>query len=213
MPAGTALGLGGRWELSGRDWGAWNAVFGPRGDDGLPKPLWDGRTGKIDPDVLDHWRRYDLRLRMEQDWVTLGPKLRGKLHIWVGEADDYFLNNAVHLLDGFLSKAQPAFEGKITYGMGENHFWRGLTERELLDEMAAQCGARPNGFAITPLTPAADGCRDDGLSFASRVVVSDVLPAEERSPRLGTGNRVIPGRRLVVGRRANRLASCQDDRP
>jgi hypothetical protein len=133
-----ALGLGGRWELSGRDWGAWNAVFGPRGDDGLPKPLWNGETGKIDGDVLDHWRRYDLRLRMEQDWVKLGPKLRGKLHIWVGEADDYFLNNAVHLLDGFLSEAHPAFEGKITYGMGENHFWRGLTERGLLDEMAAR---------------------------------------------------------------------------
>jgi Putative esterase len=134
----SALGLGGRWELSGRDWGAWNAVFGPRGDDGLPKPLWNGETGKIDEDVLDHWRRYDLRLRMEQDWVKVGPKLRGKLHVWVGEADDYFLNNAVHLLDGFLSKAHPAFEGKFTYGMGENHFWRGLTERGLLDEMTAR---------------------------------------------------------------------------
>ncbi len=133
-----ALGLGGRWELSGRDWCAWNAVFGPRGDDGLPKPLWNGTTGVIDGDVLDDWRRYDIRLRMQQDWVRLGPKLRGKLHIWVGEADDYFLNNAVHLLDGFLSGARPPYEGKITYGMGGNHFWRGLTERGLLDEMAAR---------------------------------------------------------------------------
>jgi hypothetical protein len=135
-----ALGLGGRWELSGRDWGAWNAVFGPRGDDGLPKPLWNGATGQIDEDVLEHWRKYDLRLRMEQDWVKLGPKLRGKLHIWAGEADDYFLNNAVHLLDGFLSAARPPFEGRITYGMGGNHFWRGLTERGLLEEMAARVG-------------------------------------------------------------------------
>ena len=140
-----ALGLGGRWELSGRDWGAWNAVFSPRGDDGLPKPLWNGATGKINADVLDHWRKYDLRLRMEQDWVKLGPKLRGKLHVWVGEADDYFLNNAVHLLDGFLSEAHPAFKGKITYGMGENHFWRGLTERGLLDEMAARIEAGRGG--------------------------------------------------------------------
>src|ERR1019366_5649218 len=126
-----ALGLGGRWELSGRDWCAWNAVFGPRGADGLPKPLWNGAMGAIDPDVLDHRRKYDLGLRMEQDWVKLGPKLRGKLHVWVGEADDYFLNNAVHLLDGFLSAARPSFVVKVTYGMGENHFWRGLTERGL----------------------------------------------------------------------------------
>ena len=79
-----------------------------------------------------------MRLRLEQDWATLGPKLRGKLHVWVGEADDYFLNNAVHLLDDFLSAAHPAFEGKITYGMGKNHFWRGLTPRQMMDEMAAQ---------------------------------------------------------------------------
>jgi hypothetical protein len=134
----TALGWNGRWALSGKDWCAWNAVFGPRGADDLPKPLWDGKTGKIDSTVLDHWKKYDLRLRLEQDWATLGPKLRGKLHIWVGEADDYFLNNAVHLLDDSLTDAHPAFEGKITYAMGKNHFWRGLTTRQMLDEMAAQ---------------------------------------------------------------------------
>jgi hypothetical protein len=131
------LGRGDRWELAGRDWGSWNAVFGPRGDDGLPKPLWDGKTGKIDRSVVDHWKRYDLRLTLERDWKTLGPKLRGKIHIWVGEADDYFLNNAVHLLDDFLSKAKPAYEGKISYGSRGDHGWRVLSERQLMDEMAA----------------------------------------------------------------------------
>jgi hypothetical protein len=131
------LGRGDRWELGARDWASWNAVFGPRGDDGLPKPLWDGKTGKIDRSVLEHWKKYDLRLTLEQNWQTLGPKLRGKLRIWVGEADDYFLNNAVHLLDGFLSKAQPAYEGKITYGSRGGHGFRVLTNRQLLDEMAA----------------------------------------------------------------------------
>ncbi len=134
----SALGLGGRWELSGKDWCAWNAVFGPRGDDGLPKPLWDAKTGVIDASVLDHWKKYDLRLRLQEDWATLGPKLRGKLHIWVGEADDYYLNNAVHLLDAFLSEAQPAYEGKITYAIGKNHYWRGLTPRQMMDAMAAR---------------------------------------------------------------------------
>jgi hypothetical protein len=131
------LGRGDRWELGGRDWGSWNAVFGPRGDDGLPRPLWDGKTGKIDRGVLEHWKKYDLRLTLEQNWKTLGPKLRGKLRIWVGDADDYFLNNAVHLLDDFLSKAQPGYEGKITYGPRGGHGYRVLTNRELLDDMAA----------------------------------------------------------------------------
>jgi hypothetical protein len=133
----SVLGRGGRWTLSGRDWCAWNAAFGPRGDDGLPQPLWDGTTGAIDPDVLEHWQKYDLRLVLQRDWATLGPKLRGKLHIWVGEADDFFLNNAVHLLDQFLAEARPACPARITYGRGQGHDWRGLSERQLLDEMAA----------------------------------------------------------------------------
>jgi hypothetical protein len=130
------LGRGDQWSLSGKDWCAWNAVFGPRGRDGLPRPLWDGVTGKIDRDVIEHWKRYDLRLVLQKDWPTLGPKLRGKLRIWVGEADDYFLNNAVHLLDDFLKEAKPAHEGKITYGPRGGHGWQGLTERRMMDEMA-----------------------------------------------------------------------------
>jgi hypothetical protein len=130
------LGRGDRWELAGRDWGSWNAVFGPRGNDGLPKPLWDVKTGRIDRSAVDHWKRYDLRLILERDWKTLGPKLSGKIHIWVGEADDYFLNNAVHLLDDFLSKAKPAYQGKISFGSRGDHGWRVLSERQLMDEMA-----------------------------------------------------------------------------
>jgi hypothetical protein len=132
----VVLGRGDRWWLSGKDWCAWNAVFGPRGEDGLPKPLWDGKSGKIDRSVVEHWKQYDLRLVLEKNWPTLGPKLRGKIHVWVGEGDDYFLNNAVHRLDAFLSRAKPAYEGKITFGMRRDHGWRGLTERELIDEMA-----------------------------------------------------------------------------
>jgi hypothetical protein len=131
------LGRGDRWELSGKDWGAWNATFGPRGGDGLPRPLWDGVSGKIDRTVLERWQKYDLRLVLQKDWPTLGPKLRGKLRVWVGEADDYFLNNAVHLLDAFLTKAKPAYEGKITYGARQGHGWRGLSNKQMLEEMAA----------------------------------------------------------------------------
>jgi hypothetical protein len=138
------LGRGGRWELSGKDWCSWNAAFGPRGADGLPRPLWDGVTGKTDREALDHWKRYDLRLHLQRNWRVLGPKLRGKLHVYVGEADDYFLNNAVHLLDDFLRGARPECGGTILYGPGRGHSWRAMTERELMVQMArAAAAARP----------------------------------------------------------------------
>jgi hypothetical protein len=129
------LGRGNRWELSGKDWCAWNATFGPRGEDGKPRPLWDGATGRIDRSVIDHWKKYDLRLVLQENWATLGPKLRGKVHIHVGEADDYFLNNAVHLLDDFLKTARPPFEGKIAFYPRAGHTGF-LSEKQTLEEMA-----------------------------------------------------------------------------
>lgn len=133
----NVLGPGDSWAMSGQQWGAWNAAYGPRGADGRPVPLWDRKTGKINRGVVEHWKRYDLRMVMEQNWQTLGPKLRGKITIWVGDADNYFLNNAVHLLDEFLSKADPPYGGKIIYGAGKGHGWMALTERQMMNEMGA----------------------------------------------------------------------------
>jgi hypothetical protein len=133
----NVMGLGDSYTMSGEQWGAWNATYGPRGSDGRPAPLWDAKTGKINRDLVEHWKKYDLRMVLEQNWKTLGSKLRGKITIWVGEADDYFLNNAVHMLDTFLAKADPPSEGKIIYGPGKGHGWMAFSEREMMDQMAA----------------------------------------------------------------------------
>ena len=134
----NVMGFGDSWTMSGEQWGAWNAVYGARGLDGRPMPLWDAKSGKIDRRQVEHWKKYDLRMVLEENWKTLGPKLRGKINIWIGEADDYFLNNAVHMLDQFLSKANPPYEGRIVYGPGKGHCFLGLTQRQLMDEMARQ---------------------------------------------------------------------------
>jgi S-formylglutathione hydrolase FrmB len=129
------LGRGNSYTLSGEQWGDWNAVFGPRGADGLPVPLWDPQSGQINHAVAEQWKKYDLRLVLEENWHTLWPKLLGKIHIAAGEADNYFLNDAVHLLHKSLLKANPRFEGKIVYGAGKGHGWFDLSLRQMLDEM------------------------------------------------------------------------------
>lgn len=136
----TVLGRGDRWELSGRDWASWNATYGPRGADGLPVPLWDGKTGAIDNSVLNHWEKYDLRLYTERNWTELGPKLAGgKVHVWVGDADDYYLNNAVHRLKASLAaRSAPRFDGSIQIEMRRGHTSGGWTMKQMLDEMAAR---------------------------------------------------------------------------
>ena len=133
----NVLGAGDDWSRSGGQWGAWNAVYGPRGADGLPVPLWDPVSGEIDTGVTAHWERYDLRLVLEREWDTLAPKLRGRLNIWVGDMDDYFLEGAVRRLDAFL-RDRPSIEARIAYGRGRGHCWTGISPAEMMREMAAQ---------------------------------------------------------------------------
>jgi S-formylglutathione hydrolase FrmB len=136
-------GWQGSWANAGGQWAAWNAAFGPRGEDGLPRPLWDPVSGQIDRAVLDHWRQYDLRLRLETNWAELGPRLRGKIRIWVGEQDDFFLERAVRRLEAFLRTADPPADAQIHYGPGRGHCWLGISEAEMMREMAAVTGAHP----------------------------------------------------------------------
>jgi len=81
---------------SGGQHDIWQAVFSPTGPDGYPKPIWDKKTGHIDHEVAEYWREnYDMRYILERDWKTIGPKLKGKIHIYCGDMDNYYLNNAV----------------------------------------------------------------------------------------------------------------------
>ncbi len=113
---------------SGEQWDVWQAVFSPVGDDGYPKPIWDKRTGQIDKSVADYWREhYDLSYIMKRDWATLGPKLAGKLHFAVGDADTWYLNNAVHLTEAVLTdpKLTPAASATFDYGALQQHCYTG----------------------------------------------------------------------------------------
>jgi len=112
---------------SGDQWDIWQAVFGPVGPDGYPAPIWDKLTGEIDPKVAEFWKQnYDLRYILERDWKTLGPKLQGKINIYVGDMDNYYLNNAVYLMEAFLkSTKDPYYDGEVDYGDRAEHCWNG----------------------------------------------------------------------------------------
>lgn len=83
---------------------SFEAVFSPRGEDGQARRLWDRKTGAIDPDVAKAWEDYDIRLKLEREWKTIGPKLAGKLHIITGDVDTFYLEGAVKLLKESLQK-------------------------------------------------------------------------------------------------------------
>jgi hypothetical protein len=115
---------------SGQQFDIWEATFSPMADDGYPADLWDPQTGEIDPEIAAYWREnFDLGYILKRDWQTLGPKLAGKLHIYTGDMDNYYLNNAVYLVEEFLeSTTDPYYAGEVDYGDRAEHCWNGDQE-------------------------------------------------------------------------------------
>jgi len=136
---------------SGGQWDIWEATYGPVGPDGYPKRIWDKNTGKIDEDVAAYWKdHFDLRAVLEKNWPTLGPKLTGKLHIYVGDEDSFYLNDAVGLMEKFLESTKtPYYGGSVTYQRGAPHCW-GPRDKQLFDLMTQDIERNaPPGADIT----------------------------------------------------------------
>jgi S-formylglutathione hydrolase FrmB len=84
--------------LRGEQLGSFDWVFSPRGEDGKPLPLWDRITGAIDPKVAEAWKPYDIGLTLRTRWQELAPRLAGKIHVYMGTEDTFYLEGAVELL-------------------------------------------------------------------------------------------------------------------
>jgi hypothetical protein len=111
---------------SGGQYDIWQAVFGPVGKNGYPAPIFDKRSGVIDAGVAAYWREhYDLSHIIARDWAALAPKLQGKIHIYVGSGDNYFLTDSVYFAQERLEALQPAYGGTVAYGDRAEHCWNG----------------------------------------------------------------------------------------
>ena len=112
---------------SGQQWDIWEAVYSPVGKDGYPMPIWDKKTGVIDKKVAEYWKEnYDLSYIMNRDWKKIGNKLKGKIHIYCGDMDNYYLNNAVYLTEAMLKALDnPTYDGEVDYGDRAEHCWNG----------------------------------------------------------------------------------------
>jgi hypothetical protein len=117
-----ALGTHGRSQLG--QWDIWQAVYGPQGADGYPAAIWDKQTGKIDHDVAEEWRSMDLTEYVEANWPSIGPELKGKLRVYVGDDDTFFLNNGVSVFQGVVEALRrPRAHSVFEYGKDAPHCW------------------------------------------------------------------------------------------
>jgi hypothetical protein len=116
---------------------SFEAVFSPRGPDGWPRKLWDRSTGTIDPITAKSWERYDIRLVLENNWKTLAPKLTGKLHVWTGSEDTFYLEGAVKRLKESLARL--GSDAVVEIHPGRDHK---LRDKAILDRIAREMAER-----------------------------------------------------------------------
>ncbi|HKJ30959.1 MAG TPA: alpha/beta hydrolase-fold protein [Balneolales bacterium] len=133
---------------------AWDAVFGPVGRNGYPKPLWNKRTGVINHSVAEYYKHnnYDLRYYLKKNWQEIGPDLVGKIHLFVGDMDNYYLNLAVYRLQDFLKNTKhPYYDGSFSYGRPEKgHGWQPVSNAGMLKMMARHIKKKaPSGSDIS----------------------------------------------------------------
>ena len=118
----NVLGPSNSYLNSGGQFSAHTALYSPKGDNGLPKPLFDPITGEMDPEVAEHWKNYDFKLYAQENWDELGPKLQGKIYIWMGDMDNFYLNTGTREFDSFLKTTQnPTSDAIIVYSAMEGH--------------------------------------------------------------------------------------------
>jgi hypothetical protein len=84
---------------------SFDATFSPPGTDGTPGRVFDVETGEIDHAAAQAWRRFDLSFRLLNEWDALRPRLAGKVHVYAGEVDTFYLEGAVERFQGLAREA------------------------------------------------------------------------------------------------------------
>jgi hypothetical protein len=132
--------------------GSFEAVFSPKGPDGKPRQLWDRKTGAIDPAVAKAWEKYDIRKKLEREWDDIGSKLTGKLHVYMGDEDTFYLDGATRLLK--TSLAALGSDAVVEMFPGKTHALVDAKLRERMNrEMAAAFRNWQKAQGVTPARP------------------------------------------------------------
>ena len=121
---------------SGQQIGAHTAIYSPKAINGLPAPLFDPITGEIDPEVAENWKKYDLKMHLDQNWSEIGPSLQGKIWIWMGDMDHFLLNPATRALDEYLKNtSDPKSDAEIIFEPMQGHCSK-FSHKDVLEMIA-----------------------------------------------------------------------------
>ncbi len=78
---------------------SFDAVFGSYDENKNRIRLVNIPSGEINKNALPYWKRYDISIKLRENWADLKEDLDGKIRISVGTGDNIYLNRSVELLE------------------------------------------------------------------------------------------------------------------
>lgn len=123
--------------VRGGQLGSFEAVFSPKAVNGLPKKLWNRDNGQIDLETSKAWEAYDIRLQLEKNWPNLANQLVGKIHVYMGDKDTFYLEGATQLLQQSLKKL--GSDAVVELFPGKDH--SNLLDAAMADRIKAEMAA------------------------------------------------------------------------
>ena len=91
----------------GSEFGSYEASFSPLDDHDIPLELFDRESGRLLEKTMEEWARFDLRRVMEAVWDVSPQKIRGKIHLFCGTQDTFFLDEPSRLFCRSLLEREP----------------------------------------------------------------------------------------------------------
>jgi S-formylglutathione hydrolase FrmB len=139
----NVLGASNTYLNSGGQMSAHAALYSPKGENGLPQALFDPETGAIDREVAEHWKKYDFKLYARENWAELGPEIQGKVYVWMGDMDHFYLNPATRAFADFLASTEnPKSDAEIVFSPMEGHCQR-FSHRTVLEKISERLSQLP----------------------------------------------------------------------
>lgn len=117
---------------------SFDAVFSPKMDNGQPAYCWDRKTGLVDTKVLEHWKKYDISLILKNNWPTLGPKLKSKIHVMMGDKDTFYLEGATIKLGERMKELGSDAVIELFPGKDHSNILSPQLKKRILKEMSEQ---------------------------------------------------------------------------
>ena len=123
---------------------SFEGTFSPKAADGTPARVFDVETGEIDHEAVEAWRDYDISHTLLTRWDELKPRLAGKIRVYAGEVDTYYLEGAVERFQGLAREAGMLEDMTIEVVPGMAHSLHGDGFRDMVkvigERMSASVG-------------------------------------------------------------------------